>query len=359
MPDCSLQRKFSLTSNWGVLVAERSTNHDWLELRVEEAIEPELPICDPHHHFWKMRDGATQPCYLLDELLEDISGGHNIVSTVFIECGAQFRKDGPEAFACVGETEFVNDIAERSASGAHGPAKIAAGIIGTVDLRIGDEAADVLDAQIEAGKGRFKGIRLGALWHEMPNVRNHRINPPEHMLLHDDFRSGFKFLAPRNLSFDVWCCHPQIPDATDLARAFPDTTIVLNHFGGPLGIGPYEGKMDEAFEDWKTMINELAGCPNVAVKLGGINMDINGHGWETRPMPPSSDEHSQATRRYFEHAIETFGANRCMFESNFPVDQFSISSNPLWNSAKKVSAGYSATERAALFHDTATRVYHL
>ncbi len=342
-----------------MLVVERSTNHDWLEQKIEEAIEPELQICDPHHHFWINRDAATQPFYLLDEFLEDISGGHNIVSTVFIECGAQFRKDGPGAFACVGETEFVNDIAERSESVAHGPAKIAAGIIGTVDLRIGDEAADVLDAQIEAGKGRFKGIRLGALWHEMPNVRNHRINPPEHMLLHDDFRSGFKFLAPRNLSFDVWCCHPQIPDATDLARAFPDTTIVLNHFGGPLGIGPYEGKMDEAFEDWKTMINELAGCPNVAVKLGGINMDINGYGWETSPIPPSSDEHSQATRRYFEHAIETFGVDRCMFESNFPVDKFSISYTTLWNSAKKVSKGYSATERAALFHDTATRIYRL
>jgi len=340
-------------------VVERSANHAWLELRVEEAIEPELPICDPHHHLWKMRDGATQPCYMLDEVLEDISGGHNIVSTVFIECGAEFRQDGPEAFACVGETEFVNDIAERSASGEHGPARIAAGIIGTVDLRIGDETADVLDAQIEAGNGRFRGIRLGALWHEMPNVRNHRINPPEHMLLHDDFRSGFKYLAPRNLSFEVWCCHPQIPDATDLARAFPDTTIVLNHFGGPLGIGPYEGKMDEVFENWKTMIDELAGCPNVAVKLGGINMDINGYGWETRSLPPSSDEHSQATRRYFEHAIETFGADRCMFESNFPVDKFSISYTTVWNSAKKVSKGYSATERAALFHDTATRVYCL
>ncbi len=340
-------------------LVERSTNHAWLELRVEEAIEPELPICDPHHHFWTLRDGATQSCYKLDELLEDISGGHNIVSTVFIECGTQFRQDGPEAFACVGETEFVNDIAERSASGAHGPARIAAGIIGTVDLRIGDEAADVLDAQIEAANGRFRGIRLGALWHEMPNVRNHRINPPEHMLLHDDFRSGFKYLAPRKLSFDVWCCHPQIPDAIDLARTFPDTTIVLNHFGGPLGIGPYEGKRDEVFENWKTMIDELAGCPNVVVKLGGINMDINGYGWEKRSLPPSSSEHSQATRRYFEHAIETFSADRCMFESNFPVDKFSISYTTVWNSAKKVSKGYSATERAALFHDTATRVYRL
>ena len=340
-------------------MVERSTNHDWLELRTEQAIEPELPICDPHHHLWEHRDAATQQCYLLDEILEDVSGGHNIVSTVFIECGANFRPDGPEAFRCVGETEFVNEIAEKSATGDHGLTKIAAGIIGTVDLRIGDEAADVLDAQIEAGGGRFKGIRLGALWHKMPNVRNHRINPPEHMLLRDDFRIGFKHLAPRNMSFEIWCCHPQIPDATDLARAFPDTNIVLNHFGGPLGIGPYEGKQDEVFEDWKGMINELAGCPNVVAKLGGLNMDINGYGWETRDLPPSSDEHAEATRRYYEHTIEIFGPDRCMFESNFPVDKFSISYTTLWNSAKKFSKNYSASERAAMFHDTAVRIYRL
>ncbi len=340
-------------------MVQRSTNHDWLELKIEEALEPELPICDPHHHLWEFRELATQQCYMLDEILEDISGGHNIVSTVFIECGANFRQDGPEAFRCVGETEFVTAIAENSASGAHGSTRVAAGIIGTVDLRIGDLSADVLDAQIEAAKGRFRGIRLGALWHEMPNVRNHRINPPEHLLLHDDFRSGFKHLASRNMSFEVWCCHPQIPDATDLARAFPDTTIVLNHFGGPLGIGPYEGKADEVFADWKGMIDELAGCPNVVAKLGGLNMDINGYGWETRSLPPGSDEHVDATRRYYEHTIEKFGVDRCMFESNFPVDKLSISYTTLWNAAKKLSKGYSAAERAALFHDTAVRVYRL
>ncbi len=340
-------------------MVEHSTNHEWLELRREEALEPDLPICDPHHHLWDWRDVATQSKYELDEILEDLSGGHNIVSTVFIECGAKFKQDGPEAYRCVGETEYVNDIVKQAISAGHCATNIAAGIIGTVDLRIGDEAADVLDAQIEAGNGRFRGIRLGALWHEMPNVRNHRINPPQHMLLHDDFRSGFKHLASRNMSFEVWCCHPQITDATDLARAFPDTIIILNHFGGPLGIGPYEGKMDEVFEDWKGMIGELASCPNVVVKLGGLNMDINGYGWENRDLPPSSDEHSQATRRYFEHAIEIFGVDRCMFESNFPVDKFSISYTTVWNSAKKVSKGYSVSERAALFHDTATRVYRL
>ena len=340
-------------------MVEHSTNHAWLEQVHESALEPDLPICDPHHHLWKLREGATQPRYMLDEILADVSGGHNIVSTVFIECGAQFRQDGPEAFRCIGETEFVNDIAETPASGDHGPTRVAAGIVGTCDLRIGDMAADVLDAQIEAGNGRFRGIRLGALWHEMPSVRNHRINPPEHLLMHEDFRSGFRHLGSRKLSFEVWCCHPQIPDATGLARAFPDTAIILNHFGGPLGIGPYAGKADEVFAHWKTMIDELASCPNVTAKLGGLNMEVNGFSWHERATPPNSDELLAATRRYFDHTIEIFGVGRCMFESNFPVDKLSCSYTILWNSFKKLTQGYSAAERAALFHDTAARVYRL
>jgi predicted TIM-barrel fold metal-dependent hydrolase len=178
-------------------------------------------------------------------------------------------------------------------------------------------------------------------------------------LTHDDFRSGFKHLGPRNLSFEVWCCHEQIPEATDLARAFPDTIIVLDHFGGPLGIGPYAGKQDEVFADWKQKMAELAKCPNVMAKLGGLNMDVNGYHWEDRPLPPSSSELAEATRHYFEHTIELFGVERCMFESNFPVDKLSCDYTVLWNSFKLMTQGYSADERAALFHDTAVRVYRL
>ena len=194
-----------------------------------------------------------------------------------------FKSDGPEAYRCVGETEFVNGIAAMSASGAYGKSRIAAGIIGTVDLRIGDAAAGVLDAQIAAGGGRFRGIRRGAFWHASPEIQNHRTNPPEGLLTHDDFRAGFKHLAPRKLSFEVWCAHTQIPDAISLARAFPDTTIVLDHFGGPIGSGPTKGKQDEVFAIWKGQIDELARCPNVVAKLGGLNMEVNGYGWEHRP----------------------------------------------------------------------------
>jgi predicted TIM-barrel fold metal-dependent hydrolase len=340
-------------------VTAQSKNQAWLAKVQEQALEPELPICDPHHHLWDYRRGAIQERYLLDEMLVDLSGGHNIVSTVFIECGAMFKAGGPEAYRCVGETEFVNGIAAMSASGSYGTARIAAGIIGTVDLRIGDAAADVLDAQIAAGGGRFRGIRRGAFWHASPDIQNHRTNPPEGLLLHDDFRAGFKHLGPRKLSFEVWCAHTQIQDATSLARAFPDTTIVLDHFGGPIGIGPYAGKQQEVFSFWKSQIDELARCPNVVAKLGGLNMEVNGYGWERRPSPPTSAELAQATRRYFEHTIDRFGPDRCMFESNFPVDKLSCSYTVLWNSFKLLSKAYSAADRAALFYGTAARVYRL
>jgi L-fuconolactonase len=338
-----------------------ATTDEWLARTVEGTLEPDLPICDPHHHLWDARGGGyVEPRYLLDEILKDVYSGHNIVSTVFIECGAMFRADGPEHLRCVGETEFVNGIAAMSASGAYGPTRIAAGIVGTAPLRQGDKpTAEALDAQIVAGNGRFRGIRVGATWDHSPNVPGHRTNPPPHMYADGTFRAGFKHLAPRDLTFEAWCYHPQIPELTDLARAFPDTTIILDHFGGPIGIGPYAGKEDEVYEAWRSAIGPLSECPNVMAKLGGLVMEVNGFDWHHRDRPPSSQELMERTRRYYEHTIEKFGPERCMFESNFPVDKIACSYNVLWNSFKRLTASYSKSEKAALFHDTATRVYRL
>ena len=337
----------------------RTTNHEWLALTVEDVLEPDLPICDPHHHLWDRQPGRTAPRYLLDEILEDVGGGHDVVSTVFIECGAMFKREGPEALRPIGETEFVNGIAAMCASGLYGRTRVAAGIVGTANLRLGADVGVVLDAQIAAGGGRFRGIRLGAAWHRDAAIPNHRTGPPEGLMLRDDFRAGFAQLAPRRLTFEAWCYHPQIPDVTSLARAFPDTTIILDHFGGPIGIGPYAGKADEVYAAWRGSIAELSTCPNVVAKLGGINMDVNGFGWHERPRPPSSQELADATRRYYEFTIEKFGVDRCMFESNFPVDALSTSYNVLWNSFKRLTAGYSQEERSKLFHDTAARIYRL
>jgi L-fuconolactonase len=337
----------------------RSKNHDWLALTVEAPLDPDLPICDPHHHLWDLNAARVMPRYLLDEILEDVRAGHNVVSTVFIECGAMFKRDGPEDLRPVGETEFVNGIAAMSASGLYGKARIAAGIIGTADLRLGDAVGAVLDAQIVAGGGRFRGIRRAAAWDPDSAVPKHRTNPPEHLLLREDFRKGFAQLAPRNLTFEAWCYHRQIPDVTALARAFPGTTIILNHFGGPLGVGAYAGMAKDVYAEWRRSITELATCPNVVAKLGGINMEVNGFGWHERPRPPSSQELADATRNYYELTIEKFGVDRCMFESNFPVDMVTCSYTVLWNSFKRLTAAYSAAEKKQLFHDTAARVYRL
>ena len=340
-------------------MAVNPTNADWLALTVEDPLEPGLPICDPHHHLWDCRPGGLSPRYLLDEILKDVTSGHNVVSTVFIECGAMFKSDGPEAMWPVGEVEFVNGIAAMSASGIYGNARIAAGIIGTAHLRLGDGAAAVLDALIAAGGGRFRGIRLGGTWDASDVVPNHRTNPPQGLFLRPDFQAGFAHLGPRQLTFEAWCYHHQIPDVTALARAFPNTTIILDHFGGPIGIGPYAGKHDEVYALWRRNITELATCPNVVAKLGGLNMEVNGFGWHEKPRPPSSQELMEATRPYYEYTIERFGPERCMFESNFPVDKVTCSYTVLWNSFKRLTAGYSAQDKAQLFHDTAARVYRL
>ncbi|MCZ6847116.1 MAG: amidohydrolase family protein [Alphaproteobacteria bacterium] len=334
-------------------------NAAWLALTEEEALEPDLPICDPHHHLWEFREDQVEPRYLLDDVLADTNSGHNIVSTVFIECGAMYRSEGPEAMRPVGETEFVNGIAAMSASGRYGATRIAAGIVGHANLLLGDDVVPVLEAQIAAGGGRFRGIRHSVPWDASDDVPVIRGKRPPHLLVDDTYRTGFAHLAHFGLSYEAWLYHPQIPELTDLARAFPDTTIILNHFGGPLGVGPYAGKQEEIFTKWQADVAELAACPNVVAKLGGLNMEINGFAWHEKAKPPASDALMAATRPYYEYTIERFGADRCMFESNFPVDKLSCGYGVLWNSFKRLTGGYSDDEKAMLYHDTAARVYRL
>ena len=328
---------------------------EWHDQVVEEILEPERRICDPHHHLWD-RGGSR---YLLDELLADTRSGHNVVSTVFVECLSMYRADGPAEMKPVGETEFVQGVAAMSASGGYGPMRACAGIISYADLALGDAVAPVLEAHIAASPNRFRGIRYAAGWHPSPEVRNSHTNPPENVLMDATFRKGFAHLGRLGLSYEAWLYHHQIPQLTDLARAFPETPIVLDHFGGPLGIGPYAGKQDEVFPEWKASITELAKCPNVVAKLGGINMPINGFGFEKRVVPPTSQELIDLTGRYYEHTIEQFGPERCMFESNFPVDKVSCSYAVLWNAFKKMAAGFKEDEKDAMFYGTATRTYRL
>ena len=330
---------------------------DWLAQVTEEILEPELAIVDPHHHLWDFPAHR----YLLPDLLADTGSGHNIESTVFIECTACYRADAAEELRPLGETEFVNGIAAMSASGGYGPTRVAAGIVGLVDLTIGARAEEVLSRHMAAAGPRFKGIRHAAAWEDKaPEIHNSHTNPPPHLYRdHAKFREGFAALARLGLSFDAWLYHPQIPDLTQLARAFPQQPIVLNHLGGPLGLGCYADKRQEILTTWRRDILELAGCANVSLKLGGLGMRINGFRFHHRPQPPSSQELAAAWRPYVETGIEAFGASRCMFESNFPVDKISGSYATYWNAFKRLAAGASAAEKAALFRDTAKRFYRL
>ena len=333
----------------------------WIDQVVEDAIEPDLPICDPHHHFWNLRTTAhlRNPRYILQDLVADTSSGHNIVSTVFIECRQEYRTEGPDDFKCVGETEFVTGLAEASAAGATGAMKAAAGIVGHANMLLGERARPVLEAHMEAARGRFCGIRHTASWDASTEVRDGYMKPPPGLYLLPEFRNGVNELAKLGLTFDAWCYHPQVPDVTSLARACPDTTIVMDHLGGPLGLGPYGERRDDVFRQWQGVIRDLASCPNVIIKLGGIQMDVNGFHWEDRPLPPTSEQLAEATRPYHEFALEQFGVDRAMFESNFPVDKLSCGYGVLWNSFKRIAAGASAEDKAKLFHDNAVRVYSI
>jgi predicted TIM-barrel fold metal-dependent hydrolase len=333
----------------------------WLARRPREtALEPELPIIDPHHHFW---DTPARGRYLLDELLADIAGGHNIVATVFLECRSMYRKDGPPAMAPVGEVEFVNGIAAMSASGGYGPCRVAEAIVGHADLTLGAPVREVLEAEIAAGggaNGRFRGIRHGVSWDASEAVGKYvsRFIPP-HQVMDPKFREGFAQLAPLGLSFESWQYHPQLKDAIDLARAFPDTTIILNHVGGVLGVGPYAGRRQEILATWKADIAELARCPNIYCKLGGVGMTSFGFDFPERELPPSSEDLAAAWRIYLAPCIEAFGPDRCMFESNFPPDKQSGGYTELWNAFKRITAGASASEKRALYSGTAARVYRI
>ena len=332
----------------------------WLAQLVEATLEPDRPIVDPHHHFWRRAHAsyAFCPSYLLPELSQDTGSGHRIEQTVFIECSAEYRETGPEAMRPLGETELVAGIAATAAAGPPGAARIG-GIVGHADLRLGAAVEAVLAAQIEAGQGRFRGIRYSAAQDPSDEIAASRRNPPVDVYARADFRAGFACLAGHGLSFDAWHYHPQTPGLIELARAFPDTTIVLDHFGGPLGIGPYVGRRDEIFEIWKRDIAALARCPNVVAKLGGLVMPVNGFGWHERDRPASSDEIVAAQGSYYMHTIEQFGPDRCMFESNFPVDKCAVSYNVLWNAFKMIAADFTDDEKEALFRATAMRVYRL
>jgi predicted TIM-barrel fold metal-dependent hydrolase len=326
----------------------------WLNKAAAEPIlDPDLPIIDTHHHLWQRPDHR----YLLHELLADLRGGHNVVATVFLQCHAMYRTSGPEELRPVGETEFVAGIAAMSESGGYGSPRVAAGIVGYADLTLGDRVESVLEAHIRAGGGRFRGVRHSGNWDADPIIGNGAPGPGVYRRA--DFRAGLARLAALGLSLDAWVFHTQLAEVIDLARAFPATNIIMGHVGGVLGYGPYAGRRDEVFASWKASVTELAKCPNVTMKLGGMMMRAALYDYGAAERPVTSEELATSWRPYMETCIELFGPRRCMFESNFPVEKMGIGWAGLWNAFKRIAASASADEKLALFHDTAERVYRL
>jgi len=331
--------------------------NDWLALTEEPTLEPEIAICDPHHHLWDKRlERIPYQRYLLHELIADINCGHAVRSTVFIEARAMYRPDGPIELRPVGEVEFVQGQAAAAATGLYGPCRAAAAIIGHADLKLADRVEPVLEALKAASPNRFRGIRHTVTWDPHPEVEN---RDREGVLASAEYRAGAKVLARMGLSLDTGVCFPQLPELADFARAVPELTIILNHLGGLQRVGPFANRDDEVLPAWRRGLAAVAQCPNVHLKLGGIGMPRLGFDWWTRNKPVGSEELAASMAPLISYCIEQFGPNRCMFESNFPVDKVSFSHHVLFNAFKRFSKPYSASERAALFHDTAVRAYRI
>jgi L-fuconolactonase len=345
----------------------------------EEILDPSLPIVDPHHHLW-FRPAAfldfleqqhhsmvrlllptfrRHSRYLLDEFLADLRGGHDVRATVYVEVHSMYKKGGPEQLQSVGEVEFANGMAAMAASGLFGDIAICAGIVGSVDLRLGDAVRDVLEAHIRAGGGRYRGIRAkGVVYDADPSILGSFAGAP-HLMRDARFRAGFKHLAQLGLSYDAWQLEYQLPELVDLARDFPDTTIIVNHLGGLIGVEAYAGRQEQRFSHWSENIRALACCPNVSMKLGGLGMPTCGLPTSFATTPPTSEQLAADWRPYIERCIEAFGVDRCMFESNYPVDGATAGYAVIWNTFKRIAGGASRSEKAALFSETAKRVYRI
>ncbi len=327
---------------------------EWLAMVQEEIVDPDRRIIDTHHHLWKVP--SMWGTYELQDLWTDTESGHNIEKTVFMDCHSSYREEGPSQLKPVGETEYVVDIAEESATQPE-KATIAA-IVSFANMNLGEAVDEVLFAHEEAGRGLFRGIR-----HAGPSDTTGTLTNPGTTrpcpYTGDNFRLGVRTLGRLGYTYDAWHFYLQNPDFFELAKAVPDTIMILDHFGSPLGVGAYAGRQAEIFEIWKGDIEKIAQCPNVYAKLGGLAMPDNGFGWHDRDHPPTSDEFAEAQRAYYLHTIESFGPERCMFESNFPVDRLSISYQIMWNGMKKIVADFNEDEKHAMFYGTAESVYRV
>ncbi|AJW95489.1 amidohydrolase family protein [Burkholderia gladioli] len=328
---------------------------DWLASREEAILEPDLPIVDAHHHLWDRQSGR----YLAHEFRDDLASGHRIVSTVYVQCRSMLRATGPEALKPVGEVEFATGVAAMFASGAYGTTQACDAIVGGADLTLASEVAAVLETMLEVSGGRLRGIRNPLAWHEDPTVSSSPVTPPRDRMANPAFVRGVQALGRYGLTLDAWVYHTQLDALFELAKAAPAVTIVIDHFGGPLGVGSHARQPDETHRAWAQALRKLASLPNTRIKLGGAGMPVFGFDFAAQTCAPSSETLATAWRPYFDTCIELFGVERCMFESNFPVDKGMFSYHVVWNAFKRLAHTMSAAEKAALFSGTAASTYRL
>lgn len=348
----------STTPSASIFSQTRRPNEQWLARATPEAaLEPDLPIVDPHVHFWHHKSGYR---YFVEEFARDVAdSGHNVEATVFVECNAMYRARGPQHLKAVGETEFAVGMAAIAASGKYTMTRAAAGIVARADLSLGDSVQELLEAHLAAANGRLRGIRQRAKWDPDPVVAGPVSADRPGLLLEPQFQKGLVLATSMGLSFDASIFHPQLPDVVALARAQPDANIVVIHSASPVGFGSYAGKEREVRENWLRGMRELAKCPNVSIKMGGLLMCLGNFDFSTAEMPPTSEQLAQLWRPYIEPCIELFGAGRCMASSNFPVEKAGTSYGTLWNAFKRITAACSPEEKGQIFSGTAKRVYRL
>lgn len=338
-----------------VTIKGHALREDWLARRHEAVLDPAMPVIDAHHHLF--HQGAHR--YLFEELLADTTDGHDIRATIYIEAGAMARADGDPMLRPLGEFEFANGIAAMSASGSYGAARLCAGIIPHADLRYGQAIGTLLDRYRDAAPERFCGVRHCGAFDPNPGITTMPTPPPPGLLCDENFRAGFAEVARRGLTYDSWLYHPQLADLADLARAFPQAQLIMDHMGGRLGIGAYAEDPAAVTRDWERGVREVAACPNVAVKVGGFAMRMMGFGFHEHDEPPGSEELAAAWQPYFGVILDAFGWQRIIFESNFPVDKMSCSYRTLWNAFKRLVADHPEAERAAMLGGNAQRIYGL
>ncbi len=334
------------------IMGQSVPDDEWVERVKEDIIEPELPIIDAHHHLW-IRPGHH---YLVPEFLQDLQSGHNVVGTIYAECHSMYRRDGPEEWRSLGETEFVTGCAAMADSGSFGDIAFCRGFIGNVDLMRGRACREIFERHLAVSGGRFKGIRLTTAWDADERIQNQV--PHAHLLRNPSVRDGAGVMAEMGLTLDLWVYHPQLPEIAELADALPELTIVVNHTGVPILGGSYRQQHDKVFADWQEGIRAVAARPNTYMKLGAMPIRAHGDGVD-RSLPPTSRETAAAWQPWMESCIEAFGVQRCFFESNFPVQKLFASYHVTWNAFKRLAAGASADEKGWLFHDAALAAYRV